>query len=219
MLALRDGLSQGAIKNSEFRGDVRTVEVVIESRQTNPAHVRDLLLLAVRSASDEPATFSPPDRAVDLSAVRDLDIVDVLAISATMVGGHLQALTSAATPAERQRIAGDVLATAAAMVPDVRAVNAVATVVGAAAQSDLATGAAIARCLSAFAQDELAEAAVALLASSITALASSAGVAPADVVAWSAGDGDGRSPSRQPVRVAFCGRPAAGELPLHPHAS
>ena len=207
----RDVLSQGLIKNSDFRGGLRTVESVIDSRQPNPAHIRDLLLLAATAANSEGA--------VDTAIVTDLDVVDVVAVTATMVSGQLHALTAAVASAQhREQLAGGVLAGAAAMVPDPRAVNAVATVVGASTQGDVATGAAIARCLSAFAPHELIEASIALVTASIAALAASAGVGVNDVVAWSAGEPGDRRPALRPARAPYCNRGTADELHLHHHS-
>ncbi len=180
---------------------------MIESRHATPAHIRDLLLLAATVASSEPT--------IDISIVADLDTVDVMAITGQLVAGQLQALTaSACSPAERHGAAAEVLAHAASRVPDQRAVNAAATVVGATSQGDLATGAAIARCLSAFTPDELAEASIALLSASIAALARSADASINDIVAWSAGEP--AAPAARPPRAMFCSRDAV-ELHLNHH--
>jgi hypothetical protein len=203
-------LSQAPIKNRERCGDHRTVGVVIDSRQPDPTHVRDLLLFAARAAQAE--------EAVDLSIVAHLDVVDALAVTATMVSGHLRALTAGVEPDVRQHVVADVLGGAAARVDDPRAVNAAATVVGATGQGDLAVGAAIARCLSAFTPDELVEAAVALLASSVRVLARCADVDDREIVAWSSDEPGSRHPVLRPSRtMAYCHRPATTELHLHPH--
>lgn len=180
---------------------------MIDSRRATPAHIRDLLLLAATVATSEPI--------IDISIVADLDTVDVMAVSGQLIAGQLQALTASThSSADRQFAAGQVLAAAAARVPDPRAVNAAATVVGATSQGELATGAAIARCLSAFTPDELAEASIALLAASIGALAGCAGATVGDIVAWSAGE-PGASTERPP-RAMFCTRDAV-ELHLNHH--
>jgi hypothetical protein len=180
---------------------------VIDSRQPTPAHIRDLLLLAATVASDEPT--------VDIAIVADLDTVDVMAVAGQLIAGQLQALTAAVhSPADRHRAAGEVLDTAGARVPDPRAVNAAATVVGATAQGELAAGAAIARCLAAFTPDELAEASIALLSASLAALADCAGVPISEIVAWSAGEPP--TARHRPPRAMFCSRDAV-ELHLNHH--
>jgi hypothetical protein len=201
-------LSQAAIKNSDNREQLRTVVCVIDSRQATPAHIRDLLLLAATVAAGEPS--------IDISIVADLDTVDVMAVTGQLVAGQLQALTASAhSPAERHHAAGEVLAAAAVRVPDPRAVNAAATVVGAISQGELATGAAVARCLAAFTPDELAEASIALLSSSIAALAGCAGVTVGEIIAWSAGEPTA-TPTTRPPRAMFCSRDAV-ELHLDHH--
>lgn len=180
---------------------------MIDSRRATPAHIRDLLLLAATVSTSEPV--------IDISIVADLDTVDLMAVSGQLVAGQLHALTASMHGvAERQSAAGEVLASAAARVPDPRAVNAAATVVGATSQGELATGAAVARCLAAFNPDELAEASIALLAASIAALADCAGATINEIVAWSAGEP--ASPAARPPRAMFCSRDAL-ELHLNHH--
>lgn len=212
----RGDLSQDAIKNNERTGTLRTVRFVIDSRQPSPTHVRDLLLLAVSTADlmDGPALDAALEPAV--AVIAHLDVVDVLAIAATMINGNLQALVAECRPEERPALAGCLMSTAAACVPDHRAVAAVATVIGASTQSDLAVGAAIARCLSAFRPEELTEAAVALLATTFDALADTTGLALTELIAWAAGDADTAAPSPRPARAMFCTRDVA-ELHLHHH--
>lgn len=185
---------------------------MIDSRQPNPAHVRDLLLFAVTAAGD--ASWEPMAAPSDL--VAHLDVVDVLAIAATMINGNLQALCAEHRPEERPALAQHLMATASLEVPDPRAVSAVATIVGATCQSELAVGASIARCLSAFTPDELEDAAIALIAVSLEMLAEMADVPVRDVIAWAAGDGDTPRAAR-PARTMFCTRDGAAELHLHPN--
>lgn len=208
----RADLSQDAIKNNERTGGLRTVRFVIDSRQPSPTHVRDLLLLAVSTADPMDGPALEPAVAV----IAHLDVVDVLAIAATMINGNLQALVAECRPDERPALAAGLMSNAAACVPDHRAVAAVATVIGATTQSDLAVGAAIARCLSAFQPEELTEAAVALLATTFDALADITGLALTELIAWAAGDADTAAPTPRPARTMFCTRDAA-ELHLHHH--
>jgi hypothetical protein len=207
-------LSQESIKNVEHPSGLRTVLFVIEIRQATPSHVRDTLLLAV-SAGDPSV-----DHGADVDDIRPselmghLDVVDVLAIAATMITGNVQALAAECHPADRGDLAGSLMAIAGAYVPDRRSVAAIATIVGASGSGDLATGAAIARCLAAFRPDELTDAAVALLATTVDALADLHGVPLRDIVAWAAGDAERPTPAR-PTRPMFCTRDAVELHPQH----
>lgn len=186
---------------------------MIEFRQATPTHVRDLLLLAV--SADEP-TVEVGGGVADVrpaELMAHLDVVDVLAIAATMITGNLQVLVTECHPDDRAELAGSLMAIAGSFVPDRRSVGAVATIVGATGSGDLATGAAIARCLSAFRSDELVDAAVALLATTIDALADVLGVAVAEIIAWAAGDAEPVAAAR-PARPMFCTRDS---VELHAH--
>jgi hypothetical protein len=143
---------------------------------------------------------------VDASTISGLDVVDVVAVAATLVGGQLRALTADLPASLVPDVAAGVLARAGSRVTDARSVNAIATVVGAAAGGDRAIAHAIARAATAFSSDELGEAAIALVTATLEAIADSHGVDLSDVVRWSAGDPAQPMPAHQQHRVVFCGR-------------
>ena len=197
-------MSQDAIKNTERDLNDGTNSAlsmfVIDNRHPHPAHIRDLLLLAATDAVDA--------RCADASVLADLDVVDVVAVAATLVHGQLQALTAGVRSAEeRSMTATEVFAIAQSMVADPRSVGAVGTVVGAVGQGDLATAAAIARCLGVFDADELTDAAVALCAANLLLLSRSCGASVTEIVSWSAADHDELRPVRA-ARPLFCTREA-----------
>ena len=170
---------------------------MIDNRHPHPAHVRDLLLFAAVNAADE--------LHADPEVLSDLDVVDVVAVAASLVHGQLQALTAGVRSAEsRLMTATEVFSLAQSMVADPCAVGAIGTVVGVVAQGDLATAAAIARCLGAFSADELAAAAVALCAANLCLLGRLAGTSITEIVRWSTGDGD--RPVTREARPMFCTR-------------
>lgn len=175
---------------------------MIENRQSQPTHIRDLLLLAATAALDE--QFRPGS--IDPRILADVDVVDVLAVAGRLVHGQVRALTvNLRTPSDREHAVAGVFQTAVAASGVAAAVSAVSAVVGATDDGEIAVAGVIARCLRAFDDVELLEAAVALIGSGLVALAAATDAGVTDVVRWSVGE-ETDAHSARPRRRMLCGR-------------